>query len=88
MSNKISNKLDLAAKQKRLLSWAEFTEKNVKSIDLKLKIGDALKDYRNLLAKCWENRDASDSDLEKISSLERELSMLNEEARMTNEPVN
>ena len=75
--------LDLAEKQKRLKSWTDFAHSDVQCEALKLKMLASLKDYRNLLAKCWENRAASQADKDKLCSLERELSSFSEEARMT-----
>ena len=73
----------IAAKQKRLKTWTDFAHSDVQCEALKLKILDSLKDYRNLLAKCWENSAVSDIDMTKLEGLERELSDLNEQARMT-----
>jgi len=72
----------LAAKQKRVKDWSNFLENEVQPSDLKGRTASKLKEYRNLLARCWQDQEISEKDELAILSLERDLVRLNEEARM------
>ena len=73
--------MDISKKQKRLQYWNKFIENKLISEKNKLIIKDLLVEYKNLLAKCWENEDASSLDLENIKNLERKIEQANEEAQ-------
>jgi len=72
----------LAAKQKRVRDWSQFLETQVQPDDLKVRTSSRLKEYRNLLARCWQEQVITEKDEFAILSLERELVKLNEEARV------
>ena len=73
----------LARKQKRIKDWSTYLEEHVFDEGLKRRTSETLQQYRNLIAKCWEQERISESDELHLVSLERELEELNEEARMT-----
>lgn len=74
---------DLAAKQKRLLNWAAFAETETSDAGLAQRTLSKVSLLRNALANCWERQQITAEDEIRIESLERELTSLNELARMT-----
>lgn len=73
---------EIAAKQKRLRYWADVADSRTYSEQLRVRMKDTLKLYRNLLTKCWENGEIADSDQDEVLDLERQLELLDEEARL------
>ena len=76
------DKTRLAACQKRLKTWQEFLDSHYVADNVRTKTIDLMKEYRNLLTKCWENDAISSNDLESLTNLERRLESLNEHARL------
>ena len=74
---------DLAAKQKRIAVWKAYAENEVQEPGLRQRTLDRLREFSRVLAEVWTKQLISDSDQTRITSLERELQSLNEEARMT-----
>jgi hypothetical protein len=77
------NLATIAAKQKRVKDWSEALETMVQDSDLREKTRLVLKQYQNLLMRCWDAQLVSDSESAQLQDLERELERLNEVARMT-----
>lgn len=72
----------LAACQKRILAWQDFLETHEISNSVRLKTLDTIKEYRNLLVRCWEQNRITDEDVNHLNDLERRLEGLNEDARL------
>jgi hypothetical protein len=72
----------LAAKQKRYNDWLRFTNEELQDLTLKPTIMGRLSDYKKALAACWSKGAATPDDESLISSLERDLEQLNNEARL------
>lgn len=71
----------ISAKQKRLKEWTRLYE-GADPGPYRLKFLEALKSYRNLLAKCWETECVRSENLDQISDLERRLSQLADDLRL------
>ena len=76
----------LAKKQKRLLFWTEFVESEVHDEQVRHETLATLKEYRELLARCWEAEAVSEDSQAQLEDLERKLEALNELARTTVTP--
>ena len=72
----------LAAKQKRIREWSKALESCVNNEGLRVSIVDTLKNYRNLLAKCWEAGAISSQEQSDVEDLERQLEGLFDELRL------
>ena len=72
----------LAAKQKRIREWSRQVQCGIGNEQLKLSIVDSLKDYRNLLAKCWEKGSLEHQEEKQVDEFERQLEQKFEEARL------
>lgn len=73
----------LAAYQKRLKEWTSFLfSKEIKNHGLKDQYAEALKNYRNLIAKLWESGTINENDKINLKSAERDLESLNELMRL------
>ena len=59
-----------------------FLEQEVTDDSVRLQMSETLKLYRNLIAKCWEDEAVSEDDGGSISTLERQLEQLAEDARL------
>ncbi len=72
----------LAAKQKRHNDWLRFSDEELQDLTLKPAILGRLCDYKKALASCWSKGAATPDDELLISSIERDLEQLNNEARL------
>lgn len=72
----------LARKQRRLQEWTHFLKEEVQDSSLRVQMADALKLYKNLLAKCWEEGAIHEQDVRNIDDLERKLEQLASEGRL------
>lgn len=73
---------EIATKQKRLKDWKDWLEHETQDPQIRRLTGDALKEYSDLLFRCWELGQISAADGTKLQDLERKLEQLNEEARL------
>jgi len=75
---------NLAPKQKRIKAWTDFLNEHRPHLpeELNALYSDTLKEYRNSIARCWEDGEVSVAHTEAISNLERRMEQLNEEARL------
>jgi hypothetical protein len=72
----------VSARQKKAITWANFLN-DLKDESLKSRLSEALLSYQNILARCWEEGQVSEEDELRLLTLERELTKMNEEVRMT-----
>lgn len=72
----------LAAKQKRYRDILEYTTHEVRDPVLKPSLLQTLAQYRLALAECWSRGSVSAEDAVRIDSIERELEMLHNDARL------
>lgn len=72
----------LAARQKRASDWDNFLQTEVQDPEVKEKTAETLKQYRALLARCWEENRITGGEEQQIRDFERQLEFLNEEARV------
>lgn len=73
----------LANRQKRLKDWSVFSETEVSNPAIKRHLQGKLKEYSGALMRCFELGLVSEQDEFVMRSLERELEMLSEEARLS-----
>lgn len=73
---------DLASKQKRVQHWTAFVGSEVMPEELKARFIEALKCYKNLLAKVWQQSSISDDDVRHFEDLERRLQELDWNVRL------
>ena len=73
----------IEAKQKRLKDWYQRLDSVVECNDLRIKIVDGLKSYRNLLARCFEAGEVTPDLFSQIEDLERQLETFFEDARVS-----
>jgi len=71
----------LAAKQKRIQEWTSAVQRTDVREDLRAEFVELLKEYRNLIAKCWEAEAVAENEASRLKILERRLQQMNEEAR-------
>lgn len=76
----------LASKQKRAKDWEEFVKTEEVSEELCARTVEAVRDFRAVLARCWEKREITEADAAEIADRERRLEILNEEARLVAKP--
>jgi len=76
----------LAAKQKRIKDWDKAKSDFNSHPRLAHEIEDALKKYRNLLAKCWEEGHVTENEASEIEDLEARIDQLHEESRLLSRP--
>jgi hypothetical protein len=73
----------LAAKQKRYLDIQRFAETETRDPAVKVRLQKTLESYRTTLAQLWKEKEAPQAATEqRLASLERELEMLHNEARL------
>lgn len=72
----------LAAKQKRLITWRQFSKEEIQDPAIRGQTELTLSEFGDLLNKIWESRTLTDADKFKIDNFERKLEQLNEEARI------
>ena len=72
----------LTRKQKRLKDWTNFLEQEVVDDATRVSLTNELKNYRNLLAKVWEEERVSEEDEASIDDLERRIEQLADDARL------
>ena len=73
----------IAAKQKRILDWAEFVQHGgVPDPALRRETEAKISEFKKIIAGCWIAGVVSPADEAKILDLERSLEQLNEEARI------
>jgi len=72
----------LAARQKRAKDWEEVIATEKLSEDLKDRMGQTLREYRELLVKCWDQQNVSVEDEIRAKDLERRLQELHGESRL------
>lgn len=73
----------LPIRQKRFKDWSVFAEKEISDPAIKSACQHKLRSYGDLLVKCFEAAEVSDNQELALLSLERELELLNEEARLS-----
>jgi hypothetical protein len=73
---------ELARKQKRAIDWEQFLKAQVDSGPIRTSTGQALHQYRQILARCFESSQISMADQSQLENLERQLEELNERARL------
>lgn len=72
----------LAARQKRAKDWEEVIATENLSASLKDRMTTTLREYRELLVKCWEQQNVSVEDEIRAKDLERRLQELHGETRL------
>lgn len=72
----------LAAKQKRYKEILHFTEIEVRDAQVKQRLLETLAAYKSTLATCWKAQTPSAEQDTALSSLERSLAELHNQARL------
>lgn len=72
----------IAAKQKRILDWRQFLETPDLPSSIRDHISNTVEVYAKILIDCWKKGVCSRELLDRLSSLERELEMLNDSVRL------
>jgi hypothetical protein len=83
----------LTRKQKRIRDWtycleSEFSAPssgapaNSEHEAVRIRFTESLRDYKNLIARCWENDSMGEKEAAEIEDLERRLEQLAEDARL------
>lgn len=72
----------LPRKQKRLRDWQQALDEEPNHSTIRRPFEITLAAYRSLLWELWEQKAASEGDLEKLASLERELEKFAELVRL------
>lgn len=76
----------LAAKQKRCRDIRLFVQESVRSPHLQAQVLSCLARYQQALAEVWRAQGITPESLVKITSIERELEALHNEARLLAQP--
>lgn len=77
----------LSRAQKRAHDWRAMLNSEVRSTSLKSRFESTLQSYQLAILECWERNTIGQVDELKLTSLERDLRALEEEARMTISPA-
>lgn len=72
----------LAAKQKRIQEWEVALASDAASPHVKARLHSLISEFRMSLAKVWESGDATEQDMVRLTSLERELEEAHEDIRL------
>lgn len=72
----------LSAKQKRIMDWESARAGSEVDPELTLQFKELLKEYRNLLAKCWQEEHFTEPEIAEIENLEARIDQIHEESRL------
>ena len=75
---------ELAAKQKRILSWSELLAAGGVPPDLKERFEKEIEEFGKLLVACWEEGKIGPENGAAIADAERRLEQLAEDTRLQN----
>ena len=74
---------ELAAKQKRLMTWKSYIESEHCGAEIKQLAASKIDQFKKVLSECMNESQISPSNDKMIINLERELNLLFEDARET-----
>ena len=72
----------LTRRQKRIKDWTNFLEHSVKDVRIKSRTLELINGLRSAIGRCFEEQKINEADERLMRDYERQLELLNEEARL------